>query len=100
MRAALEGVYRSDHLFVLRQALESWDFYQGQIRVCEGEMRQLLTTITDDLPPSSTPSAPHPTRHHQPDIDDLHERVTRLCNGENPAAITGISDIPGAEDPW
>jgi transposase len=93
MRAALEGVYRSDHLFVLRQALESWDFYQGQIRICEGEMRQLLTTITDDLPPSSTLSAPHPTRHHQPDIDDLHEKVTRLCNGENPAAITGISDI-------
>lgn len=93
MRAALEGVYRSDHLFVLRQALESWDFYQAQIRSCEEEMQRVLAAITDDLPPSSTPSAPHPTRHHQPDIDGLHEHVVRMCNGENPAAITGISDV-------
>jgi transposase len=93
MRAALHGVYREDHLFTLRQAVECWEFYQDQIRACDIEIEHLLETITTDLPPSPTQSNAKPTRHHQPQVNDLHGKLMRLTHGQNPAAIVGLSDV-------
>ncbi|MFZ1683730.1 MAG: IS110 family transposase [Candidatus Zixiibacteriota bacterium] len=92
MRAALHGIYRDDHLFALRQAVECWDFYQRQLVACEAEIEQLLGEITRDMPPPPTNSNAKPTRHHQPQIEDLHGKLMRLTNGDNPAMITGMSD--------
>ena len=35
---ALEGHYRDEHLFVLKQALELYDFYTQHIRACDAEI--------------------------------------------------------------
>jgi transposase len=90
--AALEGTYRADHLFALGKAVECYDFYHGQITSCEAEIARLLDETTRQLPPPEVPSAPKPSRHHAPDIPDLHEALMRLTAGRNPAEITGMSD--------
>jgi transposase len=55
---ALEGHYRREHLFSLRQAVELYDFYCAQIGVCDAELEDLyaeLNTSSDDTPPTSAP---------------------------------------------
>lgn len=59
MRAALHGIYRDDHLFALRQAVECWDFYQRQLVACEAEIEQLLGEITRDMPPRRPTATPN-----------------------------------------
>jgi len=43
--ASLEGHYKEEQLFVLRQAVELYDFYQQQIKACDEEIRKQLEKI-------------------------------------------------------
>jgi transposase len=42
---ALEGDYRQEHLFALKQAVELYDFYHRQIEACDREMERSLHTF-------------------------------------------------------
>ncbi len=44
---ALQGNYRPEHLFVLKQALESYRFYQSQIRNCDRQVEQYLVELEE-----------------------------------------------------
>jgi transposase len=50
---SLEGNYRPEHLFSLKQAVETFEFYQTQIAECDQAIEALLSTfdakIVDDL---------------------------------------------------
>jgi len=39
---ALEGDYRQEHLFALKQAVELYDFYHQQIEACDREIERYL----------------------------------------------------------
>ena len=43
---ALEGDYRQEHLFALKQAVELYDFYHRQIEACDREIERYLHTFT------------------------------------------------------
>jgi transposase len=45
---ALEGTYKSEHLFALRQSLEAFDFYHHQLQVCDQEIEARY----ESLPPA------------------------------------------------
>lgn len=40
IRKSLQGNYRPEHLFTLKQAVEAYDFYQNKIAECEGEIKK------------------------------------------------------------
>jgi transposase len=42
---ALQGDYRAEHLFVLRQALESWNHYGSQIEQCDQQMERMTAAL-------------------------------------------------------
>jgi transposase len=42
---ALEGDYRQEHLFALKQAVELYDFYHRQIEACDREIERYLHTF-------------------------------------------------------
>ena len=44
---ALEGTWRPEHLFALRQAVELLDFYRGQIATCDAEIEAQLGQFED-----------------------------------------------------
>jgi hypothetical protein len=44
---ALEGNYRAEHVFALRQALELYDYYQMKVRECDQQLEALLKTFAD-----------------------------------------------------
>jgi transposase len=57
---ALEGNYKLEHVFVLKQALAQYDFYLQQIQECDAQMEAMYAT----LPPSDPddPGSPPPKR--------------------------------------
>ena len=45
---ALQGQWRPEHLFALRQAFELWEFYQKKIVECDQEVAALLQRMNED----------------------------------------------------
>ena len=46
---SLEGHYRDEHVFSLKQALALYDFYQGKIKECDIEIEKQLSTFENCL---------------------------------------------------
>jgi len=92
---ALEGHYKAEHLFVLKQALAQYDFYLQQIRECDAQMEAMY----GDLPPADpdTRAGPPPppkkgkTRKNQADYD-LRACLYRVV-GVDLAAIDGLDAL-------
>src|SRR2546428_4088650 len=61
IRAALTGNYRAEHIFVLRHALELYDFHQAKIAECDAEIEQVLRALNEVRP---TPREPLPAVRH------------------------------------
>jgi transposase len=60
---ALEGHYKTEHVFVLRQALELYDFYDRQIQVCDREIEsRYQSSAPQDLDGQPPTTAPKPTQ--------------------------------------
>jgi hypothetical protein len=56
--AALEGNYRDEHLFALRQSVELWDFYGRQIAACDAAIERHLGTFETEVDPEQAPLPP------------------------------------------
>ncbi len=52
---ALEGDYRQEHLFALRQAVELYDFYHQLIEACDREIERHLHTFEAKVDPVQNP---------------------------------------------
>ncbi|HKO63296.1 MAG TPA: IS110 family transposase [Pyrinomonadaceae bacterium] len=55
---SLEGDYRAEHLFALRQAVELYDYYQLKIAECDQEILKELQSLETRATPGSAPPAP------------------------------------------
>jgi hypothetical protein len=56
---ALTGTWREEHLFIIKQSLELYDFYTRQLEVCDAEIGRMYALMrpdwkVDDLPPLSS----------------------------------------------
>jgi hypothetical protein len=45
---ALTGTWRAEHLFVLKQSLEMYDFYTQQVEACDAEIDRLYAATRPD----------------------------------------------------
>ena len=61
---ALEGTYKAEHLFALRQSLEAFDFYHHQLQVCDQEI---------EVQYAGWPSTP-PGEESSPPVADTQQR--------------------------
>jgi transposase len=92
--AALTGNYRPEHVFALKQALEAYDFYQGQLAQCDSTLQAYIATLPSRPLAADTP-LPTKTRHkrrkNQPHFD-LRAELVRIT-GIDLTQIDGISDL-------
>ena len=94
LRAALEGTWKDEHLFALRQAYELWQSYQKKIAECD----QAIEVVLKDLAGPEDPQAPAPppaTKRggvNAPQIAGLHGLLYRLCGGKDPTQLPGVAD--------
>jgi transposase len=58
IRKSLEGNWRSEHLFTLKQSRKSYQHYQEQIAACEEEIEKLLVAFQPRVDPLERPLPP------------------------------------------
>ena len=63
---ALEGDYREEHLFALRQAVESYRFYQQQIAQCDAQIEAYLSRLETRVDPQKQPLPPLKSARKKP----------------------------------
>jgi transposase len=88
---ALEGTYREEHMFALKQALEAYDFFQQQLASCDAVLEAYLATLASaPRTPSSTPRSPK-RRKNQTHFD-LRKELARV-SGVDACLIDGIDAL-------
>jgi len=55
---SLEGHYKREHLFALKQALELYDFYDRQLQACDAELEAMYQQFDPPEDPGTPPPAP------------------------------------------
>jgi transposase len=106
---SLEGHYKREHLFALKQALELYDFYDHQLRDCDAELEARYQEF--DLPddPGTPPPDPRTNkrRKNQPHFD-LAQSLYRMA-GVDLTKVDGLeamtvqdilSEIGTDMSPW
>lgn len=87
---ALTGHYREDHLFTLAQALQTYDFLQGQLCECDRQIQNYMQHLLPsfDSRPSLPKQGKHSRRKNQPYFD-LGEEQKRML-GVDLTRIDGV----------
>ena len=83
VKEALRGTWEAEHLFALRQALQSWDHYQAQIGECDMQVQAVLPPHDPDLPALARPKTPRRGGVNSPDIPRLREILAQMCGGRD-----------------
>lgn len=86
---ALRGNWADEHVFALKQALQSWDHYQKLIADCD----QRIATV---LPPHdpTQPPLPKSTKRggvNAPDIANLREILAQMCGGQDMTQLPAMT---------
>lgn len=102
MCKALQGDWREELLFVLRQSLQAWEFYQEQMKVCDLQIEEQLKQLPSATVPPPTPKAapdplassnPRPkakqSRKRNDPEKDFGPELARIC-GTNLLAAHGM----------
>ena len=91
---ALEGDYRPEHLFVLQQALQLYDYFQQKIAECDAEILKVLQTLESDAS-ASPPATAKPQRKarskHHPFPFANQQKLQRIL-GVDLTRIDGINE--------
>jgi hypothetical protein len=88
----LQGEWRLEHLFVLKQTLTLYEFYQRQLQECESQIESCLKSFTDQSEGASLPTS---RRNHKPGKNAVRfgarELLFRMA-GVDLTQIEGISE--------
>jgi transposase len=85
VKESLLGTWAEEHIFALRQALQSWDHYQGLIGECDRQIQALLPKPDDTAPPA-TRNGRGPAKRagvNAPHIGDLRQILVQMCHGHD-----------------
>ena len=88
---SLQGHYREEHLFTLRQSVELFDTYSAKILACDSVMEQHLQRFDARGDPKQLPAGKKPVGVNNPAFD-VRRELYRM-SGVDLTAIDGISDI-------
>jgi transposase len=90
---ALEGDWKPEHLFALRQAYQLWGCYREKIAECDRAIEEVLREMAGPEDPEN-PAPPARKRGgiNTPRIEGLHGMLLRICGGKDPTLLPGIAD--------
>jgi transposase len=96
---ALTGTWRAEHLFVLKQSLEMYDFYTRQLETCDTEIERTYTAIRphwpDPAPDDQEPLPPNKRGSHSKNLPKDSpvqvRRHLRRITGIDLSAVDGLS---------
>lgn len=92
---ALTGDWKEEHLFVLKQSLELYDFYTAQVAACDAQLKQQFSAMKPRWDSSAQPpvtlSAKRRTTSKNAPAFDVRAEIIRLV-GVDLGAMKGLSD--------
>jgi transposase len=88
---ALEGFYTSQGLFALKQAYQSYLFYQQLIAECDNEISKVFIEL-NNLDTFDNSLKRKPIRHHSPKVKHLGNHMIYLFEGKDATKLSGITD--------
>jgi transposase len=100
---ALDGNFRKEHLFALKQAYEAYEFFHSQIHNCEEAIENILSTLQSE-PPNVSPLTNNGGPYSQP-----HRKCARKTQANrspyhfdamaaiNKVTVADLSTIPGID---
>ena len=97
---ALNGDYREEHLFVLRQASKAYHFVHEQLWECDRVLERLVQAINKQVDATHTPVPPR-AKTPQPQAKNAHtfdsdvRTLLYECFGTDVTAIPGINESNG-----
>jgi hypothetical protein len=89
---SLEGYYTEAGLFALKQAYDSYQFYQQQIALCDEEIEKQLKKLGGDKKDEDLEKKRKPIRHNKPKVKNLGANLIGLYKGYDPTVIEGMTD--------
>jgi transposase len=89
---SLNGRYTKHGLFALRQAFDSYMFYQHQIEQCDQMLSEVIERIGKGKPDQDPQGPRKPIRHNKPDINNLGILLLKIFDGKDATALSGITD--------
>lgn len=93
VKRSLMGNYKAEHIFLLKQSLECWEFYQNKIEECDIEIAEMLKEISEDKEDKDYGKSKKLIRHHKPNINDLHQLMMKVTDGKDATVLPGITDL-------
>jgi len=106
---ALEGNWREEHLFALRQAVEMWRYHTAKVAECDIEIEKLLGTMPDvsdgePLPPTGKGGSKRRNELHFDGRTALYQLtgvdLTAIEGIDELTALKVISEIGTEMTPW
>jgi transposase len=89
---SLNGKYTQAALFALKQAFESYNFYQHQIQQCDQMLDKVIKRMGEGGIEQKPQSPRKPIRHHKPNINDLGMSLIKIFGGKDATVLSGITD--------
>jgi transposase len=90
---ALTGTWREEHLFILKQSLELYDFYTRQLEACDLEIERTYSSVRPDWIEANLPDLPEKRNSHSknaPQAIQVRKHLKRIC-GVDLTAVHGVS---------
>jgi len=88
---SLEGDYRAEHLFALKQALELYDYYQQKIAECDAEICKEMRTLETRATAPAAALKRKPRSKHNPLPFDSQAELYRIL-GVDLTRIDGLNE--------
>jgi transposase len=89
---SLNGNYRQEHLFALKQAYQTHTYYQEMIDDCDKQIEIILNESTKDKDDFQSEIKVKKIRAHKPKVKDIHPTLLKMTDGKDPVGIAGITD--------
>ncbi|MFU8771791.1 MAG: IS110 family transposase [Anaerolineales bacterium] len=90
---SLEGHYKREHLFALKQALELYDFYDRQLQACDAELEDMYQEFDPPENIGTPPPKPRTTKRRKNQAHfDLAPALYRMT-GVDLTQIDGVDEL-------
>lgn len=88
---SLEGFYKPDQLFALKQAYEEYHFYTNQMAQCDKAIESSLQKLTADKETPLLPTLGKRIYHNAPQVVNLDLMIQQLFDGKDLTVLPGIT---------
>jgi transposase len=92
VKKSLEGNYSKRYVLLLKENLRLWEEHQSSINRIESQISELLDELREGNKDIAVTTPASPSRHHNPQIKDLHKKNVQIYNGIDLTSIAGIND--------